>query len=136
VSQVLFADTSFFIALLNPDDDAHSPAVHWSRAFKGEVITTQWVLAELGNFLATPSMRALFAQVISRVTTNPKWRVIHADDDQFQRGSTLYNARPDKAWSLIDCISFIVMEDAQVAEALTTDHHFKQSGFETPMLDG
>ena len=136
MSLTLFADTSFFIALLNPDDDAHGRAVRWSRAFKGELITTQWVLAELGNFLAAPSMRALFAQVTSRVTTNPKWRVIHADDDQFQRGSNLYNTRPDKAWSLIDCISFVVMDDADVAQALTTDHHFKQAGFETPLLDG
>jgi predicted nucleic acid-binding protein len=46
-----------------------------------------------------------------------------------ERGLDLYDARPDKEWSLTDCISFIVMQDHGTYEALTGDHHFEQAGF-------
>jgi hypothetical protein len=45
------------------------------------------------------------------------------------RGLALYAARPDKEWSLTDCVSFLVMQDHGVTEALTADHHFEQAGF-------
>lgn len=47
----------------------------------------------------------------------------------FQRGLAFYEERPDKAWSLTDCISFLVMSDEGMSEALTGDHHFEQAGF-------
>jgi predicted nucleic acid-binding protein len=45
------------------------------------------------------------------------------------RGIQLYDSRPDKQWSLTDCISFVVMQDRGIVEALTGDHHFEQAGF-------
>jgi len=47
----------------------------------------------------------------------------------FERGVGLFRQRPDKEWSLTDCISFVVMRDASLTEALTGDHHFEQAGF-------
>jgi predicted nucleic acid-binding protein len=41
----------------------------------------------------------------------------------------LYHLRPDKQWSLTDCISFLVMSEEGITEALTADHHFEQAGF-------
>ena len=53
-----------------------------------------------------------------------------------ERGLALYRARPDKAWSLIDCISFMVMTERGITEALTGDHHFEQAGFRAPLRLG
>jgi predicted nucleic acid-binding protein len=55
--------------------------------------------------------------------------VVAASNSNFQLGSDLYNNRPDKAWSLTDCISFVVMQEHGISEALTGDHHFEQAGF-------
>jgi hypothetical protein len=51
----------------------------------------------------------------------------------FDRGIARFSQRPDKSWSLTDCISFVVMEERGIREALTADHHFGQAGY-VPML--
>ena len=55
--------------------------------------------------------------------------MVFASADLFDAGMTLHRDRPDKQWSLTDCISFIVMEHRQLDRALTPDHHFEQAGF-------
>ena len=60
---------------------------------------------------------------------SPFIRIIPADEELFQAGFDYFEARPDKGWSLTDCISFVVMEREQLTEALTGDHHFEQAGF-------
>lgn len=52
-----------------------------------------------------------------------------ANVEIFERGVELYHSRLDKQWSLTDCISFVVMSEEGIAEALTGDHHFEQAGF-------
>ncbi len=54
--------------------------------------------------------------------------------DMIAAASRLYEARSDKDWSLTDCLSFLVMEQRRVPRALTTDHHFRQVGFEAVLL--
>lgn len=61
--------------------------------------------------------------------TDAKVTVIPADRSWFERGVDLYRRRPDKEWSLTDCISFVVMEEEEIREALTADAHFEQAGF-------
>ena len=53
--------------------------------------------------------------------------------DQFDRALELYERRADKDWSLTDCLSFLVMEDRGIRDALTADHHFEQAGFRALM---
>ena len=53
----------------------------------------------------------------------------------FQRGSALFSARPDKEWSLTDCISFVVMDERGMSGTLTNDHHFKQARFRILLED-
>ena len=60
---------------------------------------------------------------------DPDFIVLEADQHLFERGLQLYENRPDKEWSLTDCISFVAMEEMGIAEALTGDHHFEQAGF-------
>ena len=54
---------------------------------------------------------------------------VPANSHLFDRGVARYVERDDKAWSLTDCISFVVMEDLGITDALTADHHFEQAGF-------
>lgn len=126
----VFADTSFYIAICNPRDQLHKPAVDVARDFRGTVITTEFVLIELGNWLSKSGDRDVFVRLVETLRDDPNCRIQPAEQSLFQRGYALYAARLDKDWSLTDCISIVVMQDEGLSEALTADHHFEQAGFQ------
>ncbi len=131
----VFADTYFFLALINPRDTAHPRAVAAANSRRGPLLTTAWVLTEVADGLARTPDRHLVAKIIADLDQEPRDIVVPASQDLFDRGLRLYLARSDKHWSLTDCISFVVMEEFHVQEALTADHHFEQAGF-VPLLKG
>ena len=94
----------------------------------GEVWVTEAVLTEVGNILAR-SHRSEAAAFIERCYTTPNIRIVFVDTALFHRALDLYRRRVDKAWGFTDCISFIVMKDQEIVDALTTDEHFRQAGF-------
>ncbi|MCG3130477.1 MAG: hypothetical protein FLDDKLPJ_01239 [Phycisphaerae bacterium] len=124
-----FADTQYYVALLNRNDQHHARAMHLTEMFRGIVVTSEWVLAEVGSAMSAPRHRSNFARLLGVLRARQSVTIVPATSDQFQRGMRLYSDRPDKAWSLVDCISFEVMEELHVREALTADHHFEQAGF-------
>jgi predicted nucleic acid-binding protein len=124
-----FADTSFFVSYLNARDPKHSLAVDYMARSSTPIVTTMWVLAELGNYLAGTSARRLFVPLVKNLRSEPRITIIAADNTLFDRGLELYARRPDKEWSLTDCISFLVMKARKITDALTEDHHFEQAGF-------
>jgi len=63
------------------------------------------------------------------VTPTPNVNVVSVDRTLMHRAIDFYRGREDKEWGLTDCISFIVMEDHGLTDALTTDEHFQQAGF-------
>jgi predicted nucleic acid-binding protein len=128
-----FADTSFILALLNPNDQWHSLAKSTAAELNEPVTTTQWVLVELGDALSVGRNRALFLSFLDRLSKEPQWEVVEATREACDRGLELFRARPDKDWSLTDCISFSVMRERAITEALTNDHHFEQAGFRALM---
>jgi predicted nucleic acid-binding protein len=125
----VFADTFFFLALVNPRDAAHAKAVAVATSLTRPLITTAWIITELADGLASTADRRLFADILADLKSDPANILIPADQALLDRGIQLYLSRPDKKWSLTDCISFVVMQDHQVHEALTGDHHFEQAGF-------
>jgi predicted nucleic acid-binding protein len=127
--KAVFADTHYFIALLNPTDVAHARAVAFTGSFGGKYVTTREVLVELADALCRLSSRLAVGQFIEDLRTNTAMRIIWSDKALFDEGFALYMARPDKEWSLNDCISFVVMTREGITEALTGDHHFEQAGF-------
>jgi uncharacterized protein len=131
--KVVFADTFYFLALLNERDAAHARAVSASRAPGLRLVTTEFVLLELGDALCKPGQREEALALWNVVRTDPAFRLIPATSELIERGRELYRGRPDKDWSLTDCISFVVMKEEQVTEALTGDRHFEQAGFK-PLL--
>jgi predicted nucleic acid-binding protein len=124
----VFADTFYFLALLNKHDEAHEKAVKFS-ALLDELVTTEWVLTELADGLASSRRRDMFLQTRQELLAGADVQVVQLDMPVFEHGIQLYAARPDKQWSLTDCISFHVMEREGIREALTGDHHFEQAGF-------
>jgi uncharacterized protein len=125
----IFADSYFFFALLNPRDPAHAKAVEFSRQNHGPLVTTAWVLTELADGLASTPHRQIFRRVLGDFEGNHANLIVPANAEIFEKGVDLYHSRPDKQWSLTDCISFAVMREEGIADALTGDHHFEQAGF-------
>jgi hypothetical protein len=126
----VFADTSYFIALLAPNDLAHAQAIELARQSM-QITTTAWVLSELAAYSSAPPNRLLVVQLIASLRANPAVKYIPPSDDLFERGLKLYASRSDKHWSLVDCISFAVMEEQGIPAALTSDHHFGQAGYQS-----
>jgi uncharacterized protein len=129
----LFADTFYFLAVINPDDSCHQDALTLSAANEAPLLTTAWILAEVADALAETANRRLSRQLYFDLRDDPVNIVVPPSIDSFERGFSLYHNRLDKGWSLTDCISFLVMEDHGISEALTGDHHFEQAGFR-PLL--
>src|SRR5438552_6036332 len=109
--KAVFADTSFFLASLNPDDELHDQAITLSRQVAVPRVTTCFVLLEVANAMCRSSLRAQFVEFFSRLGQHPQARIIPASQELFGRGYDLYKKREDKDWSLTDCISFVVMND-------------------------
>jgi predicted nucleic acid-binding protein len=124
-----FADTSYYLSLLNSSDDSHRQAVAFTESFTGRIITTDWIIIELANTLSGLSNRKTLIQFVNKMRADPGIRIVPASIPLFERGWSLYQRRADKAWSLTDCISFIVTQEEKLADALTRDHHFEQAGF-------
>ena len=128
----VFLDTAFTIALVNKRDVHHEKAGVLLKEIEQErtsVVTTQAVLIEIGNALATPVLRGIAAEYIDRLERDPSVEVVPLSDDLLRHALVLYKERPDKAWGLTDCISFVVMQDRGMTDALTADRHFEQAGF-------
>ncbi len=87
------------------------------------------MLAELGNYLSPINSRASFVTLVAILRKSPYVSIIQPNSRYFDAGLELYSKRSDKAWSLVDCMSFLTMEQHGIPEALTGDHHFKQAGF-------
>ena len=123
----LFADSFFYLALLNPADAAHEAAREISLGLHVPVITTAWVLAEVANTMA--AQRRSFLLLYENLRNDKNVRGVPPTEESFTKGLAFYARHQDKEWSLTDCISFLVMREYGATEALTGDHHFEQAGF-------
>jgi len=131
--KAVFADTFFFLAVLNPSDPAHNGSVELSRALECPRVTTAWILTEVADAMSRRNHRAAFLDLLRFLETSPLVTIIPPSEGLFAKGIELFSKRPDKDWTLTDCISFVVMGDQGLSDALTGDQHFKQAGF-NPML--
>jgi predicted nucleic acid-binding protein len=129
-----FGDAHYFLALLSPRDQDHVRVREFATHWKGRIVTTRWVLAEVADGLCTPPLRHPTAAFLQRLEQNRFVQILPPDESQFMRGFDLYCRRIDKSWSLTDCISFVVMQEQGLSEALTGDHHFEQAGFKALLL--
>ena len=129
--KAVFADSVYFFALLNPRDRVHPRAKRYAAQSSNPLLTTAWVLTEVADGLSGRTRRGAVVQLFEILQAADDVEIIPPSPELFQRGLERYAQRLDKDWSLTDCISFVVMEQRGLTEALTADHHFKQAGFAT-----
>jgi predicted nucleic acid-binding protein len=134
----LFADTFYWIALADLTDSAHPRAMALSVEWKDSlIVTSDKVLAEYLTFfaMAPGQMRRKAVTNAQRILTNPGVRVVPQSRESFLSGIALYESRPDKGYSLTDCISMQTMRKERLTEVLTNDRHFEQEGFRALFRD-
>ena len=130
--RTLFADTFFWIALLFPRDAFHTAVSAFSQTLRGiRLATTDEVLSEVLSHFAGfgPYWRAKVAGLVHDVRSDPDVDVLPQTRADFDAALALYEARPDKDYSLTDCRSMLALRALSVTEVLTNDHHFTQEGF-------
>jgi predicted nucleic acid-binding protein len=124
-----FLDAAFVIALTSVRDQDHVRAVELADEYDGRpLLTTDAVLLEIGNALARRN-RSQAAAMIQRLLAAEHVTVVRLTPELFERAFAFYAAHQDKEWGMTDCISFVVMRDKGMTDALTSDRHFVQAGF-------
>jgi predicted nucleic acid-binding protein len=124
-----FLDTYALIAWLNERDPDHERVTAYFDAFNGVLLCTEWVLMELADAFYAPPARGVATRFLRKVRNDSLFEIVPYDLEVFDAGFDLFANRPDKEWSLTDCISFAVMTERGLTDALTADRHFEQAGF-------
>ena len=127
-----FLDASFVIALTVPGDQHHEKALDLKEQIQlsnARLITTLAVALEIGNALSGRKYRDAAASLLDALNNDPDIEVVAVDQGLYESGLEFYRSRSDKEWRLTDCISFVIMHERGLTEALTTDRHFQQAGF-------
>lgn len=134
----VFLDTVYVVALANTRDQWFGAAARWEERMtlgRQRLVTTEFVLAEIGDGLATVQRRLAAVRIIDTLFADPKVEIISSSSDLFAAAFALYRARADQAWGLTDCASFVVMRERGLTAALTADDHFRQAGFRALLLE-
>ena len=128
----VFLDTSFAIALSSQTDRNHLQAVKLASQLelhKTHLVTTQAILLEIGNALSKQKYRIAAIQLLESLETDRNVEIVSLTNDLYRQAFNLFRQRQDKEWGLVDCISFVVMQERGITDALTADAHFQQAGF-------
>ena len=129
----IFIDTSGFYAILAERDPHHEEALAVldnARRRRGRFLTTDYVLDETATLLKSRGLRRLVGPWLDRLQTSSACQIAWMDSDRFANTRRFFEKHDDKEWSFTDCFSFSQMRERKLKRALTTDHHFRQAGFE------
>ena len=114
---MIFVDTGYLLAVLNPRDELFERSQRWAGVVQERLITTEHVLWELVNSLSAPVDRPKAHAAIAEIRSSENWELVDASPELLSAGLSLHKLRPDKYWSLTDCISFVVMEQRNLHRA-------------------
>jgi predicted nucleic acid-binding protein len=117
---------------MSPRDPFHARVMSWGRNLGTlRLVTTDEVLTEVLNWFsgAGAYWRGKTATFVRNVRNDPEVAVLPQTRTDFDAALALYEARPDKGYSLTDCRSMVALRALGVIEVLTNDHHFSQEGF-------
>ena len=126
---VVFADAFYFMARLNRRDQHHERVLNFSRNIRARLLTSDWVLMEVAGALAESECRGRVREFVLHLRQAAACEIVPASSELLDRALALYHQHADKSWTLTDCISFVIMRDRNVTDALTGDKHFEQAGF-------
>lgn len=125
----LFVDTSGWYDLMFSGAPRHREIVQIMRQPGATFITSTYVLDELAALLLTRAGHAAAVQGVGHIRQAAEVRVEHPDAAEELRAWDLFLARPDKTYTLTDCLSFVMMRRLGIDTAVATDDHFRQEGF-------
>jgi predicted nucleic acid-binding protein len=132
VPSEVFLDAGYAIALAATSDQLHERALVIADQLENDrtrIITTRAILLEIGNALSKQRYRSAAIRLLASLTSDPTVEVLPLTDSLYEEAFRLFRNRPDKDWSLCDCMSFVVMESRGLTTALSADEHFEQAGF-------
>lgn len=130
----LFVDTSGWGHLVDSSQGFHSLArgIYLDALRqRRQIVTTNYIIAELAALMSSPLQipKPKASAFIESLKVSPYVEIVHVDETLDDQAWLMLKSRQDKNWSLVDCASFVIMQQRQLVEALTTDHHFEQAGF-------
>ncbi len=132
MNQIVFVDTSAWLALINKSDVFHVKAKNIRDILLRDniqFIVTDYVIVEVANSLSKIPWRSSAIQLINSIQLSENTRVVEINKEIYNEAWGLYSNRTDKEWGLTDCASFVVMKRYAITVAFTNDHHFEQMGF-------
>jgi uncharacterized protein len=136
--RLVFLDTSFALAMENIDDPLHASALSLERklADAKTAFVLHWgIILEIGDGYAKIGRRTKGLKILDRFMKEEGFYIFPLTDSLFFNGLSIYQSRLDKAWGLTDCISFALMKQEGIQDALTSDLHFRQAGFQALLLE-
>ncbi|HQZ81797.1 MAG TPA: type II toxin-antitoxin system VapC family toxin [Pyrinomonadaceae bacterium] len=134
----VFLDTGYSIALSVESDDYHERAEQLAEKLEAEqtrLVTTQAILLEIGNALASERYRPAAVKLLDALQDDALIEIVPLTEDLLGKAVDLFRNRADKEWGLVDCVSFVAMQERGLTEALTPDRHFEQAGFRALLRD-
>lgn len=132
MNDIYFIDTSFIIALASRRDSKHQKALEISSQIKEnqiKLVTSEFIIIELCNSFAKANLKRSAIEIVDSMYQDTNIEIIKLSDKYFQAGLDIYRKALDKNWSLVDCISFHILNEKGVKNVLSSDKHFIQAGF-------
>lgn len=129
----IFVDTGYLLALERRTDENHPQTlVHW-RSLRDQglprLITTTYVFDEVVTYLNSRSLHSSAVKMGKMLLASPSVELVPVGEDLFSKAFELLERRPDKRYSLTDCVSFVLMHERAISVAFAFDKHFEQEGF-------
>lgn len=134
----MFLDTAYLIALTTSSDTFHAKASQLAQQLVARdvrLVTTRAVLLEVGNALSKQRCRSLGVRLLKEIGHNKSIEIVPLSESLYFKALSLFQDRMDKEWGLVDCVSFIVMKERGITQALTCDQHFQQMGFQALLCE-
>lgn len=138
MKEVLFADTSYWVALIDPRDQWSQIANNLQRRVEAaQVVTSEDCLAELLNYFSGEGdlLRSRAWHWVRAASKNDRIEVVKRRGNDYELAVEFYGRRLDKGYSFVDCLSMLLMRKRRIRQALTSDGHFVQEGFAALLRD-
>ncbi len=128
----IFCDTGGFFALFNPRDPAYEKAFKWMKEFEGRVrfVTTEWIIGETCMLFIYRNKPHLVVSFLDYIERSAALFSVNPDDFLLASAKEFIKQHAREGYSFVDCISFCLMKERRIRQALTTDRHFRKAGFE------
>ncbi len=137
--RVVFADSGYWVALINRGDQLGERAEEVTVSLGSfQIVTSEMVLIEVLNHFSAGGERSRTAafEGIADLNADPDVDVVPLTSAQFAEAVDRYGSRLDQSWSLVDCSSFVLMEERGIRDALAYDVDFVQAGFNALLRSG